>query len=448
MEEAKISTLSKLAICFGILVFIFFLQTTVIRDATIWKVKLRSMLLISEWARNWNANNGSAVITCDYSHNGYDICTINGSTLLDQASSTLFALGPHTQQDKPHIPFKILPYTLKGDKTAMSNVKEVTLTLAPPKLSCGVTHHTPALVFSVGGYTGNFYHEINENFIPLFITINSLFPNQNVILVVLEGKSWWFKKYAELLSAFSPNHMIINTNNISTVHCFPSATIGLIKHGDMTIDPKLLPNPKTLLDFRAFLDKVYTKDDDTPFVYPNENGKPRLTLISRRGNVSRLLLNENDVIKVAEEIGFNVHVFEPKNTPMAKVYRLIHASDVLLGVHGAGLTNFLFLRPGSVLVQVVPIELYWASRTYYEKPPKFLGVDYIEYKIEPNESSLLERFGANSLVFKDPPAFHKGNWSKQRVYLKEQNVKINVVRFRKYLTKAYEKAKIFISKVN
>ena len=59
------------------------------------------MLLISEWARNWNANNGSAVITCDYSHNGYDICTINGSTLLDQASSTLFALGPHTQQDNP-----------------------------------------------------------------------------------------------------------------------------------------------------------------------------------------------------------------------------------------------------------------------------------------------------------------------------------------------------------
>ncbi|RDX62443.1 EGF domain-specific O-linked N-acetylglucosamine transferase, partial [Mucuna pruriens] len=411
-----------------------------------WKVKLKHMNSISQWTPDWNVS-GRAVITCNCSHNDFDVCTINGPTLLDQASLTLFALGPHTE-DKPHIPVKIHPYPLKKDKTAMSYVKEVTLTQAPSKLACGFTHHTPALVFSAGGYTGNFYHEINENFIPLFITINSMFPNQDVTLVVTDGMIWWFQKYAELLSAFSPHRLIINTQNLSTVHCFPSAIVGLIKHGDMIIDPKLLPYPKTLLDFRAFLEKAYTKvdnnnNDEIPLIlHPNENGKPRLTLMSRRGNVSRMILNQEDVIKVAEEIGFNVHVMEPsRNTSMAYVYRVIHNSDVLLGVHGAGLTNFLFLRPGSVLVQVVPIGLDWASRTYYEEPPKFLGVEYIEYKIKPNESTLLERFGANSLVIKDPVAFQEDKWSKKRIYWKEQNVKIDVIRFRKYLRKAYEKAK-------
>ncbi|CAJ1931972.1 unnamed protein product [Sphenostylis stenocarpa] len=278
-------------------------------------------------------------------------------------------------------------------------IGELNLSVAPPKVSCGVTHHTPALVFSAAGYNGNYYHDINENFIPLFITINSLYPNQDVTLVITEGTIWWLQKYAEILSAFSPHHSIINANNLSTVHCFPSATVGLMKHGHMIINPKLLPNPKTLFDFRAFLGKVYTKIG-APFMYPSENGKPRLTLISRKGDVSRVILNEEDVIKVAEELGFHVHVWEPSaSTPMAQA--------------------------GSVLVQV-PLGLGWASRTCDEKPPKNLGLEYMEYKTRVNESSLLEKYGADSLVIKDPVAF-QNKWSEKRVYWKEQNVRIHKV---------------------
>jgi len=406
-------------------------------------MKLRTKLSISPSGPDGNVN-GSALITCDYSHEDYDLCTINGSTLFDPASSTIFAMGPHTH-DKSPAPFKFRPYPLKSDKRAMSSVKELNLIAAQPKLSCGVTHHSPALVFSAAGYTGNYYHEMNENFIPLFITIDSLFPNRDVTLVVTDGKMWWFQKYAELLSALSPHRSIINADNLSTAHCFPSATLGLMKHGSMIIDPKLLPYNKTLLDFCDFLGKVYTKLG-TPFMYPKENGKPHLTLISR-GCGSRVILNQEDVIKLGEEIGFNVHVFEASgSTPMAKIYGVVHCSDVLLGVHGAGLTNFLLLRPGSVLVQVVPIGLGWASRTYYEKPTKFLRVEYLEHKIELNESSLLEKYGANSLVIRDPPAFQRR--SQKRVHWTEQNVTIDIARFRNCLMKAHEKAKEFMSKVN
>ncbi|XP_027362797.1 alpha-1,3-arabinosyltransferase XAT2-like [Abrus precatorius] len=411
-----------------------------------WKVKLKHKLSISQWGWIWDAN-GTATVTCDRSHKEFDICTMNGPTLLDQSSSTLFALGPHTW-NQSNISMKIQPYPLKNDKSAMSSVKEITLTSTPPKSTCGATHHSPALVFSVGGYTGNFYHDINENFISLFITINSLFPNQDVTLVVTDGTIWWFQKYAELLSAFSPHHLIINANNLTTNHCFPSATIGLIKHGAITIDPKLLPYPRTLHDFSAFLKNTYTKSD-TPSLYSNKRGKPHLTLVARKGSVSRVILNQEEVINVAKEIGFNVHVLEPsRNVSIANAYRLIHSSHVMLGVHGAGLTHFLFLRPGSVVVQVVPIGLEWAAKTYYADPPKVLGLEYIEYKIEANESSLLEEYGANSLVIKDPKAFHHGEWAKRRVYLKKQNVKLDIIRFKKCLVKAYEKANIFMNKVN
>ncbi|KAJ1389818.1 Glycosyltransferase 61 [Sesbania bispinosa] len=444
MGEAKTARLTKSAACFAVLVFIFILQVTMIRDAAMWKVKLSHMLSVSQWDWEWDVNS-SATIICDRSHKEFDMCTMNGPTLLDHSSLTLFTLGPHTWA-QPHIPVKIHPYPLKNDKTAISYVREVTLTSAPPKSHCDVMHHTPALVFSAGGYNGNFYHEINENFIPLFITINSLFPDQDVILVITDGMPWWFQKYVELLSTFSPHHKIINTNNLTTIHCFPSAIIGLLKHGPMIIDPKLLPYPKTLLDFYEFLKNAYIKHD-TPLMYPNNKGKPRLVLVSRSGNVSRVILNQGEVIKAAEEVGFNVHVFEPRNTSMANAYRLIHSSHVMLGVHGAGLTHSLFLSRGSVLVQVVPIGTNWASRTYYEKPTEILGLEYIEYKIEANESSLSQTYGANSLAIKDPETFHEDKWAKKRIYLKKQNVKIDITRFRKCLAKAYEKAKIFMNSI-
>jgi protein O-GlcNAc transferase len=372
---------------------------------------------------------------------------MNTPTLLDQTSLTLFALNPQTRT-QPHINMKIQPYTLKSDETAMHNVREMTLTSSPPNSSCGVIHHSPALIFSARGYNGNFYHEINDIFIPLFITLNSLFTNQlDVILVVVDGPTWWYKKYDELLSTFSPNHKIIDPNNLTTSHCFPSATVGLIKHGPMTIDPKLMlqyHKTKTLLDFHAFLESAYIKKD-TPLIYPGDKGKPLLTLVSRKGG-SRKLLNEEEVIKLAEDIGFNVHVLDhSKGLTVPDVYRLVHSSHVLLGVHGAGLTNMMFLRQGSVLVQVVPLGLDSFSTICYGKPSEPLGLEYVEYKIEANESSMAWEHGADSLMIKDPEAYIDGKWENLRIYLGEQNVKINLIRFRKCLMEAYEKAKIFMN---
>ncbi|CAK8536643.1 unnamed protein product [Lathyrus sativus] len=370
---------------------------------------------------------------------------MNGPTLLDQTSLTLFTLNLNTRT-QPHIHEKIHPYPLKNSKDAMSSISEFTLTSYPQKYpsQCGVTHHRRALIFSGSGYTGNFYHDMNEIFIPLFITINSLSPDEDVIPVIIDSKAWWLKKYDDLLSVFSPQYMIIETNNLTTTHCFPSAIVGLIKHGQLIIDPKLLPYPKTLFDFHAFLKSAYIKNDIS-LMYSDNTDRPLLTLVSRKGN-SRAILNQQEVIKLAEDIGFNVHALETtRDSSVADTYRLIHSSHVMLGVHGAGLTNLLFLRQGSVLVQIVPIGLEWASETYYNKPTRILGLEYVEYKVEANESSLSWKYGADSLVIKDPETFRDGKWANQLVYLKKQNVIIDLVRFKKCLTEVYKKAKLFMS---
>ncbi|KAK7396898.1 hypothetical protein VNO78_18060 [Psophocarpus tetragonolobus] len=58
---------------------------------------------------------------------------------------------------------------------------------------------------------------------------------------------------------------------------------------------------------------------------------------------------------------------------LAKIYRTLNASDVMIIVHGAAMTHFLFLRPGSVFIQVVPLGTTWAAETHYGEPARKLG---------------------------------------------------------------------------
>ena len=94
----------------------------------------------------------------------------------------------------------------------------------------------------------------------------------------------------------------------------PSAIIGLIKHGPMIVDPTLLPHhPKSLTDFRIFLENSYKKKggDDVPITSYN---RPQLVFVIRKLDVGRAILNKKEVIKAIEEVGFDVNVLDPTTT--------------------------------------------------------------------------------------------------------------------------------------
>lgn len=328
----------------------------------------------------------------------------------------------------------------------MSRIREVTIVSGPPSPKCEIQHEAPALVFSAGGYTGNFFHEFNDGFIPLYITVNSIFPDQDVVLVISKARDWWVSKYAELLGTFS-KHPIVDLDNDTATHCFPSASVGMISHGFMAIDPSLIPKSKTFLHFRAFLGMAYGQNH--PSVYNPPKSRPLLVLVSRSGGVGRVLLNQNEVKLAAEKIGFDVTIFHPTpGTPLKEAYELIASSHAMVGIHGAALTHSLFLRPGSVFVQVVPLGLEWVSQVCFEGSAKAMGVEYMEYRITAEESSLRDKYSKHEMIIKDPVAFRGNNWSDKimNIYLKEQDVELDLVRFRGYLKGIYLKAKIFMGK--
>ncbi|XP_023900427.2 xylan glycosyltransferase MUCI21 [Quercus suber] len=391
-------------------------------------------------------------INCDRTHNFYDICSINGPTVLDPTTSTFFLMDPTISNPQKPMVEKLRPYPRKWESFTMPRIKEVALISGPSSPKCKIQHKAPALVFSAGGYTGNFFHDFNDVFIPLFITVNSVYPDQDVVLVIAKARNWWVSKYIEIIHTFN-KYPIIDLDNDNITHCFPSASVGIISHGFMTIDPKLTPNSITFTHFRAFLDKAYGQNQNQNQNYPSKfkhsKSRPILVLASRSGGVGRVLLNQNEVKLEAEKIGFNVIVFEPRTTtPLKESYALINSSHAMIGIHGAALTHSLFLRPGSVFVQVVPLGAEWVSQVCFEKSAKDMGLVYMEYRIKAEESSLIEKYDKDDTMIKDPVAYRGKNWSAEimSIYLKEQNVKLDLVRFRDYLKEMYKTAKKFMEK--
>ncbi|KAL3714370.1 hypothetical protein ACJRO7_006317 [Eucalyptus globulus] len=239
-------------------------------------------------------------------------------------------------------------------------------------------------------------------------------------------------KYENILSRLS-NYPLIDFAGDKRTHCFPEAIVGVKIHDDL------------IIDFRHFLDRAYqprikgsipdkeqgvqlklnqsasvptlgqsmkiNKDDQK-----HQVKKPKLVILSRSG--SRALVNEDCLVKMAEDMRFRVEVSWPKRTTeLVKMYRLLNKSEV---VHGAALTHFLFLKPGSVLIQVIPLGTDSPAETCFGKPARELGLKYIGYKISPRESSL------------------KGWQYTKEIYLDGQNVSLDMRRFHKRLLQAYD----------
>ncbi|TQE11766.1 hypothetical protein C1H46_002608 [Malus baccata] len=106
---------------------------------------------------------------------------------------------------------------------------------------------------------------------------------------------------------------------------------------------------------------------------------------------------------MAEKIGFHVQVLRPKRTAeLAKIYRVLNSSDAMIGVHGAAVTHFLFMRSGSVFIQINPIATAWAAEEYYGAPAKKLGLKYIGYEILTTESSRYDKYEIGDPILADP----------------------------------------------
>lgn len=83
---------------------------------------------------------------------------------------------------------------------------------------------------------------------------------------------------------------------------------------------------------------------------PLRRDKPRMIYIGRRDANRRRMGNEEEVRNVLEPLGVST-VF-PEHLPFSEQVRLFSQADVVVAPHGAGLSNAVFCRPGTSVVEV------------------------------------------------------------------------------------------------
>ncbi|KAB2615605.1 protein O-linked-mannose beta-1,4-N-acetylglucosaminyltransferase 2-like [Pyrus ussuriensis x Pyrus communis] len=270
------------------------------------------------------------------------------------------ALTVYVPSNEAQVEYKVQPYARKEDGTAMKAVTPVQILhgniSTPP--ACNFSYNIPAMIFSSGGFTGNLFHEFNEIIIPLFI-MSRRFRSQ-LQFVITDFKPWWVSKYERILSSLSRYSMF---------------------------------------DFKQFLRESYMlKMQDVS----NQMGeKPVLVLISRRK--TRKFLNEDKMVIAAT----------PNQTSNLDTFSgLVNSCSVMVGAHGAGLTNALFLPAGALTIMV-------------------------DRRVKWEESSLIDDYGPDHPVITDPMSISlKGYRAFRAVYVDGQNLKVNMVRFRETLAEA------------
>ncbi|KAG5229857.1 beta-1,2-xylosyltransferase [Salix suchowensis] len=342
-----------------------------------------------------------------------DFCEIKGDIRIDGNSYTVFIVSSEIDMlAAENTSWCIRPYARKGDQAAMDAVREWTVKLVAGAShilpQCTQNHSVPAILFSAGGYSGNHFHSFADIIVPLFLTSRPY--NGDVQFLITNA-----------LSRYQP----ISIDYRQDIHCYDSMTVGLIRRTskELSIDPS--NSPYSMKDFRKFLRSSYSLKRTTAIKIGNVSRKrPRLVIISRKR--SRAFTNVGEIVSMAKRLGFRVVVAEP-DADVSGFAKIINSCDVMMGVHGAGLTNMVFLPEKAVLVQVIPIGgTEWLSKTYFEEPAKDMNIRYLDYKIRVEESSLIHQYPADHVVLRDPSALSK------------QNVTLDVNRFRPTLVKALE----------
>lgn len=134
---------------------------------------------------------------------------------------------------------------------------------------------------------------------------------------------------------------------------------------------------------------------------------------------------------------------EPKrNDNLTEMSKLVDSCDVLMGVHGAALTNILFLRTKALMLQVIPLggaSMDYFATSCYGEPADEMKLRKIDYHITPEESSLFDKYGRDDPIVKDPDSINSKGWTyRQKYYWNEQDVRLNLTRFEPVLIKTME----------
>jgi hypothetical protein len=111
----------------------------------------------------------------------------------------------------------------------------------------------------------------------------------------------------------------------------------------------------------------------------------KIGLISRRRK--RFILNEYDLVDICNDMGYECVLLPLEYMTIYEQFREFRSLDVMIGMHGSGLDNVIFLHPSSVLVQLMP----WKNnhKASFPGSTRTAKVVYQEWQLKNRDNTVL-----------------------------------------------------------
>ena len=248
------------------------------------------------------------------------------------------------------------------------------------KLECDVVVNKTTFVMKLDA-TVNMYHHFCD-FFNLYVTqhVRSHFTKdvfeRDVNILIWENQLYQ-SNFGDAFRAFTANPLLdLNSFGRSRV-CFKDIVF--------TLPPRMVfglyyntPLSKECNNsglFKAFSEFV-THRLHIPKVSETDSSKLKVTIISRRTQ-HRRILNEMELVSALEKTGKYEVTLAPftHRTDFLKQMSMVHKTDILVGMHGAGLTHTLFLRDWAALFEIYHCE----DSECYGDLARLRGVKYITW---------------------------------------------------------------------
>ena len=99
-------------------------------------------------------------------------------------------------------------------------------------------------------------------------------------------------------------------------------------------------------------------------------------IVSRGSSTTRRWLNENECINLLDTLNFKL--IDPSKLSLSQQVEAFSNAEIILGPHGAGLTNIMFCNPGTKVIEIRSQEQggEYSSATCYEELSSIFGVKH------------------------------------------------------------------------
>jgi len=163
--------------------------------------------------------------------------------------------------------------------------------------------------------------------------------------------------------------------------------------------------------------------------------RPGVTLVVRRSD--RKIMNSEelfDTLKSNFSDVANVRKLYLEDLSHQEQFSLMRETTILIGIHGSGLTNLIFLPPGSVLLEIFQ---YGFTRPTYRYVSGLAGVLYLSWQNSKKEhtifhSEILDSYqlsDSQRSIIVDASSFHHGMTWAGNMYWINQDTIVDVQEF-------------------